>query len=299
MAKTATEAVSLTPAVPVLDRPVPVTCEDGVTLAGRLFVPAEGEVQVAIVLHGATAVPRDYYARFASWLSGWRRAAVLIYDYRDCGHSAQGKARGARASMADWMIRDQGAALEFISRLFPDLPLEAVGHSLGGLGAPFHPAAARLTRLTAVASGPAHWSRHPPGFMPKALAFWFLAGPAMTGILGYLPGWVLGQAADLPAPAYWQWRRWCITPGFYRRDWGRHLPHPQPERMRGDLRLVAIADDPMIPPPVAHDLAQFYPAARVERLTIGQGRSIGHLRVFSERCRDLWPLLAGEGQAAA
>lgn len=280
-------------------RAVEIHCDDGRVLSARLFLPdsATDDLPVlrrAIVLHGATAVPRDYYARFAGWVARQCQAAVLIYDYRDCGHSALGPVSRARTDMADWMIHDQGAALAWMAATHPDLPLEVIGHSLGGLGAPFHPQAAKLHRLTAVASGPAHWSRHPLAFMPKALAFWYLLGPLMAVLLGRLPGWVLGQAADIPAPAYWQWRRWCVRRGFYRREWGRQLPQPDLTRMTGHVRLIAIADDPMIPPPVAHDLAQFYPAAQVERLVIGEGRAIGHLRIFSERCRDLWPLLVAD-----
>ncbi|MDG5496693.1 alpha/beta fold hydrolase [Niveispirillum sp. BGYR6] len=268
----------------------------GVSLAGLLFQPA-GEPQAAIVLHGATGVPRDYYARFAAWAAEARQAAVLIYDYRDCGHSAQVPVKQARATMADWAVRDQAAALELLHQRFPDLPLEVIGHSLGGLGLPFHDRADRVVRMVAVASGPAHWSRHPPGFVPKALAFWYLAGPVLTTLLGYMPGWVLGQGAHLPASAYWEWRRWCVTPGFYRRDWGSRLPQPDLSRMKGRLRLVAIADDPMLPPPVVRDLAGFYPAAQVENHLIEPAAagvaSIGHLRVFSERCRAVWPVLAG------
>ncbi len=275
---------------------VTIAGDDAVSLAGLLFKSA-APPRVAIVLHGATGVPRDYYARFAAWVAEARQAAVLIYDYRDCGHSARGPVKQARATMADWAIRDQAAALEWLYQNFPDLPLEVIGHSLGGLGLLFHERADQVVRMVAVASGPAHWSRHPPGFLPKALAFWYLAGPLLTILLGYMPGWVLGQGAHLPAGAYWEWRRWCVTRGFYRRDWGRRLPQPDLSRMKGRLRLVAIADDPMLPPPVVRDLAGFYPAAQVENHLIEPATAgvanIGHLRVFSERCRAVWPVLAG------
>jgi len=269
---------------------------DGVELAGLLFRPV-GEPVTAIVLHGATGVPRDYYARFAAWAAVARQAALLIYDYRDCGHSARVPIGNARATMGDWAVLDQAAALGMLHQHFPDLPLEVIGHSLGGLGLPFHEQAAHVVRMVAVASGPAHWSRHPPGFVPKALAFWYLAGPLLTALLGYMPGWVLGQGAHLPAGAYWQWRRWCVNRGFYRGDWGRHLPQPDLSRMKGHLRLVAIDDDPMLPPPVVRDLAGFYPAAQVENRLIRAAEAgvshIGHLRAFSERCRAIWPVLAG------
>lgn len=283
---------------PEQDAPVTIPTPDGRDLAGRLFGPAGASPEVAIVLHGATGVPRDYYAKFAGWLADHRRAAVLIYDYRDCGHSARGPMRAARASMADWAVIDQAAALDLLSDRFPDLALEVMGHSLGGMGLPFHERAGRVRRMTTVATGPSHWTRHPAHFIGKAWAFWFLLGPVATLALGYMPGRVLGQSADLPAAAFWQWRRWCTTRGFYRADWGRGLPQPDLTRMTGAVRLISIEDDPMIPPAVVRDHAAFFPAATVTHETIPVAAAgvsaIGHLRVFSERCRGAWPILAGE-----
>lgn len=286
----------------VTDREITIRCADGPVLAGRLFRPAEGEPARMVLLHGATGVPRDYYARFAQWLAATRQAAVLTYDYRDCGHSARGPVKDARSSMGDWGVKDQGAALDTALALFPDVPVEVIGHSLGGMFLPYHDKADRVVRLTAVASGPAHWSRHPARFMPKVMAFWFLAGPAIAAVSGYMPGKLLGLGADLPGPVYWQWRRWCTSRGFKRVDWGKSLPRPDLDRVTCPVRLVSLADDEMIPPPVVRDLAQFYPRAAVEHRTIAPAEAgvsqIGHLRIFSERCKAAWPLLLGEPAAA-
>lgn len=282
----------------VQDRPRTIHCPDGRELAGRLFLPQGGAPALAIVLHGATGVPRDYYARFAAWLADRRSAAVLIYDYRDCGHSARGPVRRARASMGDWAVIDQAAAMDALLADYSDLPLEVVGHSLGGMGLPFHARADRVRRLTTVGTGPAHWRRHPRHFIGKALAFWYVLGPLSVWLLGYMPGRILGQGTDLPAPAFWQWRRWCTRTGFYRREWGHHLPQPDLTRMRGEVRLLAVEDDEMLPPPVVKDHAAFFPAARISYEVIPVAaagvRTIGHLRIFSDRCRSAWPLLAGE-----
>lgn len=281
---------------PQTEQQVTLATADGWTLAGRLFLP-DGEPLLAIVLHGATGVPRDYYAKFAAWLAGARQAAVLIYDYRDCGWSARGPVRAARSDMGDWAVSDQAAALDWLAARYEGLPLEVVGHSLGGMGLPFHEKADRVRRLTTVATGPSHWTRHPLNYIGKAAAFWFVLGPVATLLLGYLPGRILGQGEDLPARAFWQWRRWCTTRGFYRRDWGRALPQPDLTRMTGEVRLIAVADDPMIPPPVVRDHAAFFPAATISHLVVKPQevgvKTIGHLRLFSERCKAAWPLVAG------
>jgi predicted alpha/beta hydrolase len=177
---------------------VSITCSDGARLAGQLFEPP-GKPRLAIIIHGATAVPCRYYAKFAEWLSSERKAAVLIYDYRDFGASVTGPIQHAKANMAVWGIEDQSAALDYLCARYPELPVEGIGHSMGGLFLAFHRKARMMRRFTAVASGPAHRTRHPLSFTPAVIAFWFVVGPLLTHLLGYLPGRRIGLGSDLPA----------------------------------------------------------------------------------------------------
>jgi predicted alpha/beta hydrolase len=144
---------------------------EGAVLAGRLFRP-EGRPAAVAVLHGATAVPMGYYRGFAEWLAAERGVAVLTYDYRDFGMSARGPVRSARATMADWGLRDQPAALAAAAALVPDVPRWVIGHSLGGVMLAFHPGMASVDRTVVVASGPVHLSDHPAGFGVLARLFW-------------------------------------------------------------------------------------------------------------------------------
>ncbi|MEM8754002.1 MAG: hypothetical protein AAGF90_13570, partial [Pseudomonadota bacterium] len=194
----------------------------GATLTGRWREPSGRAAAVAVV-HPAAGVPQSYYAAFAGWLARERSVAVLTYDYRDFGASLARPIREAKATMGDWGAMDQAAALAAARRRAEAepggaAPLWAIGHSLGGMMTGFHPDAAAVDRLIAVASGPVHWRDHPASYMPQVFAFWAAAGPASTAALGYLPGRALGLGADLPRGVYWQWRRWCLTPGFWRVD---------------------------------------------------------------------------------
>ncbi|MEO0460184.1 MAG: alpha/beta fold hydrolase [Myxococcota bacterium] len=270
--------------------PVRFETDDRFELSGAWFEsPAPERV---IVLHGATAVPARYYRRFAEWLTTERNAHVLIYDYRDIGLSAQRSARRSTADMAAWGVLDSAAALDFALDTYPDLPVWTVGHSLGGMCLGFHPNAGRIERHIAIASGPAHWIQHPWTAMPKIVAFWFLVGPACVTTLGYFPGRLFGSKVDLPAAAYWQWRRWCMNAEFHRVDWGRALPEPTPERVRCPVELVAFADDDLIPPHQVKKLGRFYPHAEtifrcIEPEDVGLQR-IGHIAGFSARCEPAW-----------
>jgi predicted alpha/beta hydrolase len=283
-------------AVPTLADPSSfvIATRDGESLAGRLWLPAAEPIR-AIALHPAVGVAQDYYARFAAWLAEEHQAAVLTYDYRDFGASAARPLRSSTATMALWGAVDQDAALDALCERFPGLPVWIVGHSHGGMYVPFHAQAERVERIVTVASGLPHWSKHPLSYMPQVLLFWWLIGPAATAILGYLPGKALGLGADLPRDVYWQWRRWCLSQGYYRSDWGKALPVPDLSRVTCAVTLVGIADDQMMPPSRVRELATSYPAARVTHRVIAPAeigaKAIGHLRLFSDRNAKAWPLL--------
>ena len=274
----------------------------GAVLQGRLFSPPAAP-RLAVVIHPATGISQTYYAKFAAWLADSRQAAVLTYDYRDLGASARGPVKASRASMSDWGVHDQSAALDFLCARHPELPVWVVGHSLGGLCVPWHAQARRIERLITVAAGPAHFTRHPLGFLPMVVWFWYLGGPLLTKLYGYLPGKLGGLGTDLPAGVFWQWRRWCTTRRFNRPDWGVAMPEPDLASVTAEMSLIAISDDVMITPDCVRLLAEFYPAARISYQEITPQSigvdEIGHLRVFSERCRAAWPMLiGGDGERA-
>ncbi|MDU8944415.1 alpha/beta hydrolase family protein [Ovoidimarina sediminis] len=266
---------------------------DIATLTGTLFRPA-GRPRAAIVLHAATGVPARYYRHFAAWLAD-RGYACLTYDYRGLGASATRPMRDETATLADWGLRDQPAAQRALEAAVGDVPVWAIGHSIGGMMVPFNEGAARLDRLITVASGPVHLSDHPLGWKARAHLFWNGPGALAAAALGYLPGKILGLGADLPAGVYWQWRRWCTTRGFYLGDIGATLPMPEFRAFTGHLRAVAIADDGMVPPAAVWRLLQTYPEAWKSQAVIRPaGRPIGHIAVFSPENAAHWPAILGQ-----
>ncbi len=281
----------------VITQDIEFECKDA-AIKGQLFAPL-CPPRHAIVIHAATGVPQTRYVKFARWLTEAEQAAVLIYDYRDMGRSAQGHLKNSKLKMSDWGVDDQSAALDWLVDRHPDLPVTVIGHSLGGLFVPWHAKAENVSRVIAIASGPAYVSRHPLSYMPQVLLFWYALGPALVKLFGYLPGKLSGLGSDLPANVYWQWRRWCTSRQFNRVDWGKEMPVPDLTRVKADVFLFGMADDVMIPPACGRLLAQYYPAAKVrftEIFPASYGLSeIGHINVFSERCKAVWPVLMGRG----
>ncbi len=261
-------------------------------LQGVLFRPL-GKPKAAAVLHGATGVPAGYYRAFATWLAG-QGIACLTYDYRDFGASATGPARSSRATLVDWGLADQPAALDALESAIPDTPLWVIGHSIGGLMMPFHANAGKVARLITVASGPVHSSDHPGLWQLYARGFWW--GPAAwaAALVGYFPGRALGLGTDLPMGVFAQWRRWCTTKGFYMTDIGRTLPAPDWKAFKGEMRVVAVADDGKVPPSAVWRLMQHYPEARKRQTVLRPDRgAIGHIAAFSNRNRHHWPQIIG------
>jgi predicted alpha/beta hydrolase len=265
---------------------------DGVRLSGILHRPA-GDAVAAVVLHGAVGVPQSYYQAFAAWLARVRGMACLTYDYRDFGASARGPVKGARATLADWGVQDQPAALKAIGQAVPGRPVWVIGHSLGGIMLGFHPGMANVARVITLGSGAVQFRDHPWPYKAQAALFWYGHGPALVRAAGYLPGRFSGLGVDLPAGVYWQWRRWCTQAGGFFTDVGRSLPMPDASVIRAPLKMIAVADDPMVPQAAVWRLMALHLEAPKTQLVLRAEdhglRRIGHLAAFSRRNAVVWP----------
>ena len=88
---------------------------DGYSLAATLRRPAAGQEKGFVLVASATAVPRQYYARFAGHLAA-RGFGVMTFDYRGVGGSRPSSLRGFACRMRDWAALDIPAAVDFAAR---------------------------------------------------------------------------------------------------------------------------------------------------------------------------------------
>jgi predicted alpha/beta hydrolase len=266
----------------------------GAELAGRLYMPA-ARPRVAVVLHGATGVPQSFYAPFATWLAAEMGHACLTYDYRDSGASARGGMRRSGATMTDWGIHDQSAALAALAVRLPEAELWVIGHSLGGAMLPYQNGLDRVARAIVIGAGMVHVCDHPWPYQALARLFWQGHGPVLARLAGFLPGRLTGFGSDLPKGVYWQWRRWCLTHGYHLTDAGRSLPMPNLSGMSAPIKFVAVEDDPMVPARAVWRLMPFFPESVKRQLVLHPAehglKRIGHLGPFTRRNAVLWPLI--------
>jgi len=261
-------------------------------LKGKLFRPSH-DPDAFVILNGATGVPAQFYTAFATWLAKDNNLACLTYDYRDFGASADKHSRASKATMADWGVYDQQAARDFAVSTIPNVPVWIIGHSLGALCLPFQKNLGQISRIITVGCGPNNVRDHPWPYQFLARLFWFGHAPLATLLAGYLPGKLLGLGSDLPAGVYWQWRRWCTRSNFFADEFGAKLPYPDWTGVKADMKLVAMADDVMMPPASVWKLMEFYPEARKRQLVLrpeDYGLSkLGHINAFKEKNRAVWP----------
>jgi predicted alpha/beta hydrolase len=277
-----------------VSEPVSIASDEAV-LRGSFYLPV-GTPRATVVLHGAVGVPQRSYRHFATWLAAERGFACLTYDYRDFGASATSSMRRSRASLTDWGLHDQDAALNAAEARLPGTPLWVIGHSLGGAMLPFH-RPRRIERAIVVAAGLLHVSDHPWPYQALARQFWYVSGPLATLAAGYLPGRQIGFGSDLPAGVFWQWRRWCTRRGFYLNDAGTYLPQVDRNAHAGLTRLIAIADDVMVPIPAVRRMMEVMPGATKQLGVLCPEeyglKRIGHLGAFERGNAVLWPAIVG------
>ena len=266
---------------------------EGTKLVGRLYVPA-GTPRAVVVLHGAIGVPQRSYRHFAAWLAAVRGLACLTYDYRDFGLSATRPLRQSRATLADWGIADQEAAMNAAQARFPGVPLWVIGHSLGGAMLPFH-RPRDIERAIVLTAGLVHVSDHPWPYQALARQFWHVSGPLATYAAGYMPGRHIGFGSDLPAGVFWQWRRWCLRRGFHVNEAGTLLPPLDRGNYRVPTRLVAVEDDVMVPARAVWRMLDLIPEAMTFQKLLRPAEfglmSIGHFGAFRPENAVLWPAI--------
>ena len=207
-------------------RALEIPTADGRTLGARLF--SHASPVAALAVHGATAVPQRFYEPFAQAMAEFG-FAVLTYDYRGIGASADRPLADDPATMTDW-IDDAAAAHGWLADALPQLPLLAVGHSFGGQFAAILDDERPADALVLVGAQSGYFGTFEPIDRGKLWLTWRLGVPALTAAFGYLPAWA-GLGEDLPSGVARQWARWCSSPDYMLSE------HPEarasPRRVRG------------------------------------------------------------------
>lgn len=265
-----------------------ITTADAVPLTAQWVHAPSVTCHGVVLLAPATGVRRHYYGHFAQHLAS-HGFDVLLWDPRGIGDSRRASARHDPATMRDWGERDLDAVIRHAREQRPRARLWLLGHSSGGHLAGLAPSLSLCDGLILVAAGTCDWRDYPASQWPRLWAVWWLAVPALTGLLGYLPGWA-GVGHDLPRGVARQWRRWSLTKGYLFGD--PAVDTSGFGRFDKPLLALSMADDLGFSPPkaVRQLLARFAqaPQTHVELRREGGGASIGHFGFFRPTHAHRW-----------
>ncbi len=270
-----------------------IRAADAYPLAATLFEPKEASAPLTVIAP-AVGISSRYYRKFASYLAERGRPS-MIFDYRGMGASRRGGLEGFPARMRDWCILDVPSVLDWAAHGHGGL-VAWVGHSMGGFATGLAHNNQLICRQLNIATLSGYW-----GHMarPECYRVWFLMGyvaPVMGRIFGHFPGSLIG-GEDLPSPAFLEWARWCMTPGFLFDDptlsETANFAH-----FRAPVRFAQIEDDPWGTPAAVADMANRFTASVdrsiwAVRLADARSARIGHVGFFRSEFRDtLWQLAA-------
>jgi predicted alpha/beta hydrolase len=253
-----------------------------------------------IVFTGGTGIQRALYGRLARHLSQ-RGFHTLTFDYRGMGGSRHDPAAKVDVSMAEWGAKDLPAVMHWMRTTMEIEALGIVGHSTGGqiLGLLPEDVSFDAAFLIASQTGYAGYWRGVERL--RLLGVWYGLIPLVTGTLGYVPGRLMGPAAeDLPAPVARQWAKW-----------GRHPHYIHSHAVSVGARFAGFevpvcvlsldGDDFFAPRAAVDELASWFRRARLERVHIPRepvepddeelDPGLGHFGFFGGRGKLHWPLV--------
>ncbi|MEX2125679.1 MAG: alpha/beta fold hydrolase [Woeseia sp.] len=262
-----------------------VIAADGYELAATYF--DAGNSDTVVLINSATAVPRRFYQRFATYLQrhGWH---ALTYDYRGIGGSKPESLRGFDARLRDWAFLDMTAAVDWIARELAPPRLFVVGHSFGGQTPGMIENANRIDALVGVSPQSGHWAVQ-GGREPIKVRFMMtVLVPLLSRLFGYFPWSRIVRGEDLPKGVALEWARWCKNPNYLLGD--KTLPLERYQSFSAPVLAYSIDDDDWGTRRAVDDMMSAY--RNVTRRHIGPAdyglERLQHMGFFREGAEPIW-----------
>ncbi len=263
---------------------------DGHPLATTHFIGENPDGPVVLISSG-TAIPQQFYRRFAKWLARQGASLVITYDYRGiAGSWPDGNKRKFSYLMSDWARLDYPAMIDWAKREYPERELYTVGHSFGGQVFGLCDRNEKTDKSVLIASMSGHWARMDS---PEKYKVWFMLSvlaPLLGTIYGYIPG-RYGLGEDMSFAAFSQWARWCKNQNYFFDDPGL-IETGNFANYKGPLLAIGMTDDPWGTPELIDHLATHFTGAQLERWEFSPdeaGEKIGHFGFFRHNFeKPLW-----------
>ena len=276
---------------------------DNYPLSGRLWHSATVRPKVAVLINAGAGISYQYYDHFAQYLSS-NGAAVLTYDYRGIGKSRPRSLRGFSASVEDWGNKDCAAAIELLAKRLVGIPIVVIGHSVGGFVTGFVRNGELINRLILIGGHTGFWRDYSRAKRLRMYALWHVMMPALTRVVGFFPGRLLGMSEDIPAGAAMEWanRRqpdfwWNVRTTSGKLDTVRIEDALARFRaIRAPIIAIRFSDDPFATVEATERILGLFSNCPATNVVLGPEdsnfESIGHFGFFRKRFREtLWPVV--------
>jgi predicted alpha/beta hydrolase len=273
-----------------------LTMPDGYSVHLTRFQPLHP--RAVLVLHPAMGIIQRYYYPFARFMAQ-EGFVVITYDYRGMGASAPMRLNRSFKAGFRQLADDAGQIIVYAYHAFPNWPLGAIGHSMGGLFPLMTPHNRLLDSFLMVGTqladpadfGPGWWLRL------KTQLLWFAILPLLTRWFGYFPGnrFRLGLT-DMPAQFVQELNRrrphQPITDFLH--DVGATDHH---HSLQCPVLAMAATDDPICTKQAMARLWRQMTGCQVVQHRVRPSdvgaKTIGHIRFFSRTfAHKLWPIAA-------
>ena len=265
---------------------IAINAADGYELGGTLFRAAENSP--VVIVHGATAVPHQFYRRFAQYIQekGW---SVLTYDFRGIGVSAPKSLKGFDADCGDWGLLDIPATLNWVEQNLNPSKIYFVGHSAGGQQAGLLEDPGRVDAMVTMSAQSGYWGLQGGSEKRKVYVMVTFIIPILVRLMGYLPWSWFAKAENLPKNVALQWAKWCRHPDYILSE--KSLPLERYNHFKASVLAYSIDDDDWgTAPSVDAMMLKAYP--NVERRHIYPAdygiEKLGHMGFFRKGSEVLW-----------
>ncbi len=270
-------------------RDIDIECQDAFVLKARYF----GSEQPTVVaqLHTGTGIPQKLYQNFACYLAS-KGVGVVTFDYRGVAESSPRPYDDFDADLMDWATLDMDAVYGWVGQMYPNARHIVIGHSIGAQLLGFMPRFERIDTIIMIASCTGYYKDMAGRFRYTLHFAYRILFLLFSKVVGRMPLSWIRQGEDIPAGVALQFRRWCLTPDYFRtfrsefRLWAF-------DRISCPLHAFQIVDDPLANQVSSNKLLEYFPNAiqtihKIDPKDYGV-KSIGHTGFFSRQFQaSLW-----------
>ncbi len=260
------------------------------TLSYVQYLP-ESEPVKAMLISSATAVPQQYYKKFAAYFAE-HGFATYTFDYsgfRNSGNSSD-YLRSHKGGVKGWGAIDQAAMVKLIQKNHPELKIVLICHSIGGQITGFNSLNTAFEKVIMVASQSGYWNTYTGFNRIKLFLFWYFFIPVFTPAFGYYPGKLIGIVDNLPKSVVTEWRKWGVKKEYFMHYYNEQEYHF--DKLRVPLRMFSFTNDGFASKKGVDWLSQQYKNAKVERIHFDKdsnGKKPGHFGFFKETFKkEFW-----------